>query len=131
MEVFVRQVVASGKSHLPVDDGDLPVVAVVEEHVCQGPHGIEHAALDPQGVQLLYKICADETDGAEVIVKDADFHAFLHLFRQDVHDAPEGPGRFNGVVFHEDKALRLPEILKLGFQPVRGVLVVGDRGILP
>ena len=127
MKIFIGQVVSACKAHLPVDHGDLPVVAVVQEQVEAGRERVEHAALDPILFRALYEIRVDKAEAPHVIIEHPDFNAGFGPLCQHVPDLMPALGILDRVVFHKDEFLRLSQIPLLCFEPLFSVIKILDN----
>ena len=130
VEVLVGDVVAAREAHAAVDDRDLAVVAVVEKQVEARGKGVEHLCLDALGLQALDEVGVDEADGAHVVVKDTHLNARAHALLQDALDGAPAFGVLDGVVLHEDAALRAKQLLLLCLDALGRVVVVGDGRVV-
>ena len=68
VKVFLRQIVAPGEAHLSVNDGDLPVIPVVQENVQQGKGGVEGTAGDAFLAQPFGEHHVHLAYGADIVV---------------------------------------------------------------
>ena len=126
IEILVGEIVAAGEGGLPVHDHHLAVVAVVQEHIEDRSHGVEHPALNAQAPHFVDEVRVDEAAAAEVVVKDPDLDACRGLLHHDFQEFVEGFLVLDGVVFQEDEMLRLLQLLHLCFQRLPRVAVIGD-----
>ena len=129
VKVFLRQIVAPGKAHLAVNDGDLPMIPVVQEDVQQGKGRVEGAA----GDALLHQPFGEEhihlAHRADIVIQEADFHALGSLADENVLNFPEAGAVLHNEILHEDELFRL---LQVGLHSLEGILCLGvemDRGV--
>ena len=129
MEIFIGQVITACKPDLAVYDGDLAVVAVIEEKIEAGSKGIEDTALEAEGLHLLYEIRVDKADAAHIIIEDAHFHAGLCALDENLLDLVPALCVLDRMVFHENKAFCFCQFLQLGIQSLQSIVVIGDLSI--
>ena len=127
--VLVADVDAPGIGPVPVDDGDLPVVPVVEvEPVHVLVDGVEDLQLDAAVLDGLQHGVRESGDVAEVVEDDLDLHPGGGPLPQDGEDpVPDLPLR-QDVVLQEDVRLGLSQMLDEVVEkrrPVREVVGVG------
>ena len=139
VKVLLRQIVAPGKAHLAVNDGDLPMIPVVQEDVQQGKGRVE----GPAGNALLHQPFGEEhihlAHGADIIVQKPDFHPLCPLADENILDFPEAGAVLHNEILHEDEFLRLLQIglhglegiLCLGVEMHGGVFIHGPAGAVP
>ena len=120
--VLIPDVDAAGIGVHPVDDGDLPVVPIVEvDPVHIAVDGVEHLHLHAGVLQGLEGGVGEAGQVAEVVKNDPHLHAGGGPLPQDREDAvPDLPLR-QDVVLQEDVDLRLPQVVDQ---------VVEERGAL-
>ena len=117
--VFIGDIDTAGVGDVPVNAGDLTVVAVVEvqaihilmdrvKDLCLHTHTPQHAHL----------FTAKAHHAAEIVKDQLDLHALLPLAAEDVHKAIKDLTAGDDVILHEDKLLRLLQsgkhMLKIG-----------------
>ena len=127
--ILVADVDAPGIGPMPVDDGDLPVVPVVEvEPVHVLVDGVEDLQLDAAVLDGLQHGVREPGDVAEVVEDDLDLHSGGGPLPEDREDAvPDLPLR-QDVVLQEDIGLGLGQMLDEVVEerrPVRKVVGVG------
>ena len=130
VDVLIRQIHAAGKPDPPIDDEDLPVVAVVVVGRDKGLHRAEHLALDAQRFQPLGVVPRQGRELAGAVVYHPHVHALGGLAGQNLqHPAPEQP-LVDDEIFDEDvlfRRIQLPQQLgKLGFAAGE----IGHGGVL-
>ena len=95
---------------MPVDDGDLAVIAVVVEVGDDGHEGVEFIALDALFAQILIVSRAHITHAADVVVQNAHFDALRRLRFEDIEDRAPHDAVFDDEVFEEDVLLRALQV---------------------
>ena len=76
----------SANDSITIDDGNLAVLAVVEERVEARRKGVEYLRPDPLRLETIHEVGVHKSDGAHVIVENTDFHTGFCPLRQDVPD---------------------------------------------
>ena len=78
VEIFVCQIIASRKTNLPVDHGDLAVIAVIQKQVQTREKRIEYPAFNTLCLCSFHKIHVDKAQASHIVVKNAHFDARAH-----------------------------------------------------
>ena len=128
--VLVADVDAPGIGPVPVDDGDLPVVPVVEvEPVHVLVDGVEDLQLDAAVLDGLQHGVREPGDVAEVVEDDLDLHPGGGPLPEDGEDpVPDLPFR-QDVILQEDVGLGLGQVLNEVVEELRPVPEVVGVGI--
>ncbi len=128
--VFVGKVDASGVGVLPVDNGNFPVVPVVEiDAVHIAVDGVEGLDLDARILEGLEGLVGEAGEVAEVVEGDVDFHPGGGPLLQNGEDAvPELPLR-QDVVFQEDIKFRLLQALNQVLEELCALLEIDGAGV--
>ena len=92
VDVLVGKIDAARVADLPVDDGDLAVIAVVVHGRDDGDEGVELDAVDAHLAHGVVIVEMDLAHAADVVVHEMDFDPLFHLAGQNVEDGiPEFP----------------------------------------
>ena len=130
VKIFVCKIISAGEADFAVDHGDLAVIAVIEEEIQTRNERVENTALQAVGPGPFDKVHVDKAKAAHVIVKNTHIHAGFGALLKNLQHLMPGFRVLNGMVLHENKALRLCEFFLLGFKPLQSVIVISDLGIL-
>ena len=112
VDIFVPQVDPAAVPHLPVDDDDFLVVAVI--HIQVGDETVgraENRRLKALRLQKPVEVVRDPEKASHVVVQHPDLHPLAELFQQDLVDTvPQHAGR-DDEIFDKYEGFRLFEIL--------------------
>ena len=136
--IFIRQIGSAGVGNVSVNDGDLPVVTVVEvQPVHILVHGVEHLHPDtllPQSVDLLR---GHGHHTAEIVQNQIHFHPGSGALRQDFANAVPDLSLGGDVILQEDEPLRLFHLseqvlqIRLAGRKIGHLRVFEQREVLP
>ena len=118
IEIFIRQIVAAGKTNLSINDRNLSVIPVIHKHIDERHNLIENSTLNTLAFHLFDKIRIDKAHTANIIINQTDFHTFLCLLKENTFHARKGLRILNGMVFHKNKFLRLLQCFLLSFKAI-------------
>ena len=124
VEILIGEIVATGEADPVIDNGNLPVITIIQEEVRSRCEGIKHTAVNAETLHLLHEIRRDEADGTHIIIEHTHMNAGLHTLDEHLLDAPPGFLILDGMVLHEDEMLRLPKIAKLRLEALRRIIVI-------
>ena len=123
--VFVGDVDAPGIGELPVDDGDFPVIPVVEvDAVHIAVNGVEGLHLNARVLEILERLVGKAGEVAEIIEGDVDFHAGGGPLLQNGEDAVPELSLRQDVVLQKNIDLRLLQVLDQVLEKLRALLEI-------
>ena len=123
VDVLVRQIESAAVADVAVNDGDLPVIPVVHRHIEMGTEGVEDSCADARLFQGGTVVGGQGLEGAHIIVEQPDFHTGSRLLLENLQDGVPHLALPNDEILHEDKLLRLLELL---FQRFKERLTNGE-----
>ena len=125
VDILVGKIDAARVAHFPVDYGDFSMASVVEFVVRLPVEFGKRHAFYPHLCKLFIVIAGEGHHAPDIVVDDANFHARLCLFFQDIKNGiPEQPA-LDDEVFHKDKLFGFLQILNK-----RGEQLVAEGEIL-
>ena len=123
VDVLVRQIESAAVADIAVNDGDLPVIPIVHRHIQMGAEGVEDSCADARLFQGGTVVGGQGLEGAHIIVEQPDFHTGSRLLLENLQDGVPHLALPNDEILHEDKLLRLLELL---FQRFKERLTNGE-----
>ena len=103
VDIFVREIDSPGKSHISVNNRNLPVVTVVLPQVKERSDRVKCGNLDSLLPHILDKSGRNPPRAAKIIVDQTYIHAFLRLSLHDFQDRIPHLALLDNKIFHEYK----------------------------
>ena len=110
IDIFVRQVQSPAEAHIPVNDSDFPMIAVIEHGIETRAKGVEYGAFDACLLHLAVIMGRQCLDCAKIIVHQPHIHAGGSLFLHNIQYGIPHFSFLDNKIFHENKLLRFPKL---------------------
>src|SRR5690606_5278401 len=114
VDIFVGDIDPADKADVAVDNRYLPVIAVINRHRKARPEGVVVNNFNSLAENAFFKVITQAFQAAKVIVNYPDVDAFFYFPRENLKDAIPHLALGNNKILHEDKLLRLNELLQQG-----------------
>ena len=124
VKIFICQVITTRIANLSIDNCNLPVITVIQEHIKSRKQRIKYPARNSFCLQLSGKIQIDKSNRTHVIIEHTDFYASLYPILQNGLDPAPRILILDCMVFHKNKMFCLRKIHKLGFQPLNRLVKI-------
>ena len=107
IDILIRKIDSPGHSHLPVNDKDFSMIAVIHLHGKPRLDRIEYLRLNSEPSQRQIVILWQRCNTARIIVHDTYLHTLLHLIDQNIQNGIPHHTRSDNEVFHKNEAFSL------------------------